>query len=387
MATAYEGTAQFFGHDFEAAEATLRAALAIGDEGFDDVTADAALVLGVELIAINRHPEAQPYLALLERYQDRLDPFGQALWGWVAGRYATWEGRFDEALQKFDRGRAAASRSVTHLLFHRWTEAQARAGKGDYEAALAELDDTLATGERVGDGVTRMRIFNIVGWIYGDLGDSQRALEWNQRGVEASRAMAMPTPEVEMQSLLNVVENLICLGRLDEAGEYLREVEVVVRHPQPKQRWMHWRYSQRFLLDSAELALERGDPTQATEYAQECLAMAERTLSRKHVAMARRLKGRALLIQREFEGAEAELTAALKLAEEVGNPPQLWKSHVALGDLRMSEGRSEEARQAYGNALAVIDQVAASLTDESLRATFLASAHVLRIRATAESCG
>jgi class 3 adenylate cyclase/tetratricopeptide (TPR) repeat protein len=385
MALAYRGAGQLLDHDFEPAEATLRAALAIGEEGYDEVTAHAALVLAFEFFAINRHAEAQPYLALLDRHEEKLDPFGQALWGWLGGRLATWAGRFDEALQKFDRGRPRASRVMTHLLIHRWCEAQALTGRGDYESALAELEETLATCERVGDGVTRMRIFNIVGWIYGDLGDPRRALEWNQRGVEASRTAAMPTPEVEMHSLLNVAENLLALGRTDEAEEYLRDVEAVVRHPDPKHRWAHWRYSQRFLLDAGQLWLERGDPARAIGYAEECLAMAEETGSRKHVAMARRLKGRALLAQGKLDPAEPELIAALKLTEEVGNPPQIWKSHAALGDLRAAQGRADQARQAYHDAVAVIDRVAAGLTDESLRATFLASDHVQRIREEAET--
>jgi hypothetical protein len=103
-----------------------------------------------------------------------------------------------------------------------------------------------------------MRIFNTVGWIYAEIQDHERALDWNLRGVHASRSAPTPNPEVEMQSLLNVAENLLSLGRIDEAETYLRDVERVVLHPEPKQRWMHWRYSQRFFLDGGELWLRRG---------------------------------------------------------------------------------------------------------------------------------
>jgi hypothetical protein len=65
--------------------------------------------------------------------------------------------------------------------------------------------------------------------------------------------------------------------------------------------------------------------------------------------------------------------------------PQLWKTFVALGALRQAQGRPEDARNAYRDALAVIEGVAGQLTRESLRATFRASKHVQRIRDAAVS--
>ena len=82
--------------------------------------------------------------------------------------------------------------------------------------------------------------------------------------------------------------------------------------------------------------------------------------------------------------ADRELDTALEVAREIGNPTQVWKTHVALGDLREAQGRPAEARRAYHDALAVIDDVAAGLTDESLREAFLTSDHVQDIRRAAE---
>jgi len=78
--------------------------------------------------------------------------------------------------------------------------------------------------------------------------------------------------------------------------------------------------------------------------------------------------------------ADEEFAAALRTALEVGNPPQLWKTHAAIGALRSAEGRPEEARRAYGEALSVIEHVASSLTDRQMRDTFLHSEHVETIR-------
>ncbi|MFC1718209.1 hypothetical protein ACFL6S_31425 [Candidatus Poribacteria bacterium] len=78
--------------------------------------------------------------------------------------------------------------------------------------------------------------------------------------------------------------------------------------------------------------------------------------------------------------AEKELSTALKVAHKIGNPPQLWKTYVALGELRQAQGRSNDALQAYHDALSVIHDVVTGLTDESRRNTFLNSEHVREIR-------
>jgi hypothetical protein len=75
-----------------------------------------------------------------------------------------------------------------------------------------------------------------------------------------------------------------------------------------------------------------------------------------------------------------ECDLAVAMARRIGNPPQLWKSLVFIGDFRQAQGDSDAAQQAYTEALAVIDGVAAGLHDASLRETFLTSSYVQRIR-------
>lgn len=90
-----------------------------------------------------------------------------------------------------------------------------------------------------------------------------------------------------------------------------------------------------------------------------------------------------MLAQGRLAEAEEEIRAALSLATEVGNPPQLWRTHASLGELRRAQSRPDDARRAYENALAVIESVAAGLTDAQLRDTFLRSEHVQGIKAAA----
>ncbi len=82
----------------------------------------------------------------------------------------------------------------------------------------------------------------------------------------------------------------------------------------------------------------------------------------------------------DLGAAEVEFETAVSMARRIGNPPQLWKTLAAIGDLRLSAGRPAAAQQIYREALEVIEDVAVHLRDISLSETFLASSHIQRIR-------
>jgi tetratricopeptide (TPR) repeat protein len=199
------------------------------------------------------------------------------------------------------------------------------------------------------------------------------------------RGTSETNPETENNARLNLGDALLALGRLEDAEAQFRAVEQMVRTPRPHNRYMLWRYAQHLFHSYGELWLARGDAARALAYADECLALAEPTNSRKYVAKGRRLRGQALLAQGRLAEAEQELDTALQIAQQLGNPPQLWKTYVALGDVRRVQGRGQDAHAAYHAALAIIDRVAAALTDASLRETFLTSAHIQHIRQTEQA--
>jgi tetratricopeptide (TPR) repeat protein len=379
---------EFFDHTLEKAEVTLRAALVLADDGFDDVRLLANMWLGEmfqSVAVLDRRAEAKPFLWEAEELAPKVDdPISRGWWSLIGFFWPHWEGRFDNALKHLALWRDAAEKTITTLIGNRWVEALARGGKGEYQQALAILDDVLATCERTGGVVYRARALNTVGWIYTELQDHQRAVEWNTRGVEAAVEANFPDPEVESNARLNLGDNLLALGRPDEAEEQFKKVERVVRNPGPTERFGLWRYSQHLFHSYGELWLARGDYDKALAYAGECLALAEQSDSKKNIVKGRRLRGQVFLAQGKLVEAEKELAAALKIAEEIGNPPQLWKTRAALGDPRQAQGKRDDARKAYRDALAVIEGVAAGLEDESLRETFLNSDHVQDIRRSAD---
>jgi tetratricopeptide (TPR) repeat protein len=192
----------------------------------------------------------------------------------------------------------------------------------------------------------------------------------------------MGDPEIYRNAELNLADCYLALGQLDDAQLLLETVE---RESKTRigwgEVWMKWRYTQHLNASLSELWLARADPGKAIDYADACLTAAESTSSRRNIVKGRRLEGEAWLAQGKLEDAEIDLEEALRVAREVGNPAQLRLTLAALGRLRRAQGRDEDATAAYQEAIAVVERVAAGLSDPALRETLLESPQVLSLRA------
>ena len=386
LGLAYGGMAAYYGHDFAAAERLFRAALALVGTDFDDVRLFASIQFSSQLMVTNRHAEARPLLATVEELTRIVDdPFSRSWWAITGSEILHWSGRYDEALALLERwqGAVASSNQVVTLLWTKWESALARGGKGDYARALALLDEVMAICASVGETFILARALNTAGWIHGELQNHARALDLNGQSLGLAGAIETADTEIGSNARLNLGDSLLALGRLAEAEAHFRAVERVVRNPRPQDHWMLWRYAQHLFHSSGELCLARGDTAQALAYAGECLEGAESTESKKNVVKARRLRGQVFLARGDLGASEAEFDRAIDVARQLGNPPQLWKTLAAIGDLRQARGAPAAAQQARREALAVIEAVAAQLRDDALRAIVLASPHVQRIRRSA----
>ena len=384
IALGWMGTMQSWGSDPEGGQSNIRAALAIADEGYDDVRAFSTFWLGCMTLIYGGIEDGRSLLSESDDVIPELgDPATRGFWAFMRGMMHNWEARYEASLEHNKRWRPALDGAVFTLTGRLWNEALALSGRGDYAQALSRLHEALALCERTGEALVRARVFNTVGWVLGELQDHEAAIEWNKRSEEAAVAINAPDPEIESNARLNIGDSLRALGRHDEAEKYYQTVEHVVRNATPRERFAVWLSSQHMFHSYGELWYERGDHGRALSYADECVQLAESTNRPKNVVKGRRLRGQIMTAQAKLAEAEEEIEMALAIAKEIGNPPQLWKTLVDLGDLRKAQDREADAKAAYSEALALINNVASRLDDEKLRETFLSSPHVQRIRAAA----
>jgi class 3 adenylate cyclase/tetratricopeptide (TPR) repeat protein len=359
---------EWWQHEFETAQETSRAALAIAPGGEGDLRFLAMSILTLATstpldVAAIRYIAAE-LESLVPTVQD---PSATALWHAFKACILEWDGLFGQAADYIRRHgtRIVEAGPVFERCFVRFFEGKALAGAGRYEAALELFHEDLAWCRRIGEVFFQSRILNTIGWIHAELEDHEGAMPWNEASITAAIELGAPDFEVEGNARINLGDNLMALGRMDEAEEQFRIVEGVYRDPKPAERWALLRYSQHLLHSSGELWLARGDAQRALAYADECIEIAERNEARKNIVKGRRLRGQALAALGQPGGAEQDLGVAVELARQIGNPTQLWKSLAASG--------------AYAEAMAVIDAIAAGLSDERLRNAFLGSEAVRRV--------
>jgi DNA-binding NarL/FixJ family response regulator len=131
----------------------------------------------------------------------------------------------------------------------------------------------------------------------------------------------------------------------------------------------------------AELALAENEPRLALQILEALIASAAPAEHHHGQAIPRlwRIRGEALaaFAFREKEGdqplseSEALFQAATQTARAQEAWPQVWRLNAALGNLYLRQGRYRETEQAYVEARAVIEAIAAQLQDPSLRRKFL----------------
>jgi tetratricopeptide (TPR) repeat protein len=303
----------------------------------------------------------------------------------LLGMLRNFRGEYDPALRFQEQAFVIGQDHllVFPLIWSLWTQSLSLCGRGEYDKALESLRKALELSTRLDDKVFRCRILNTYGWVYGELHHLDAAMKYNQEGVELS--YTVNDPEIIRNAELNLGDNYLFQGNIEQARQCL---EKVYRDSQQRGKWgeeyMKWRYMQHCCHSLGELWLLKGDSDKALRFADECLQLAEPTESRKNIVKGWRLQGQAYSIQGRLAEAEAVLQKALTLAKEIGNPPQLWKTYQALGELYEKQSATDQARSAYASAIEMIEGVASQLQDQAIQETFLAARPVQELRGCLE---
>ena len=369
-------------HNFEPAEEAYRRAEEISEtHGFDDTLFFGRMGTYSVHKLLNRHEEAAKHQLLVRELPlEASEPFSLGYWTFFSALDENWKGDFAAAAERAGSWRRFPPHTPMLIILNvRWSEALTLSGLGRYDEAIQMLYEIISECERMGEIAVRARATNTLGWIYHDLQDHERSMEYNHRGIEVALEEG-DEPEKISNARLNWADALLARGRADAAAKQLTPVEKVIRNPRPEDRWMLWRYSQHYFHSHGKLCLLEGDHDRAISLADECLALADMSASKKYIIKARRLRGEALLASGDAAGSIQELGQAATIATDLANPAQLWKSNAVLSRCLHAAGRIAEAEQASRLARDTVDGVALELRDESLRNTFINSDEIRAIR-------
>ncbi len=370
VALAAQAWAATWGRNLSGAVAHAREAIALAQPiRADAVLARAHFTVGFVRGVTGGISEAKAEIAdALAASRAAGDHVHQSLALTVAGLIDSWEGRYPDAdrLQLDGLTIARQHGLLVPLLFSAFLRGLTLTGKGSYDAALATFEEGLALAEKVGDEAIHHRLLNCLGWLHFELGDLETAAELNARSAAIGRRRGDDGTLANAE--INLGDVWLARGDLASAAELFGSVERLAADVATSP-WMRFRYSNRLWASMGELALAQGDLERARARARQCLELATPTNARKNLVKGWRLSGEIACAARRWDEAREALGEALVLAKAIGNPTQLWRTHVAVGRYHTLRGEADAARGAYAAARAVVDDVLASLSAPRLRAS------------------
>jgi len=246
---------------------------------------------------------------------------------------------------------------------------------GRYNEAIPYLNQGLDIAEKNSLHFFICRYYNTLGWTYSELYNLKKAFNFNNQALEnaialkKSPAMAYIVGEIRAMTEVNIIENEVEMGKIDEAWKHIIRLEGEVESPDydfARDRW-----DARMKDLKGAILQKRGDLDGAEELAQQCLEVATKRQYKKYISRAERLFGRTLIERGAFDLAETKLMEALTKLVEVGNPKQLWITHSALAELYEKMNRHDLERKHWQEAASIIKSTADDLKDKELRKTFI----------------
>jgi class 3 adenylate cyclase/tetratricopeptide (TPR) repeat protein len=292
-----------------------------------------------------------------------------AMSAWALALIDNWQADYGSAVRKAEEGVELSRRHnlAFSLVVASMSLGLALTGRGHYDRGLSVFSEGLALAEKIGEEFHRNRLINCISWVHAECGDIARATEYNERSARLSGERG--DREANANAELNIGD--LCHLAADHAlaRERFEAVHGVARQPSTSD-WMRWRYSQHLFAGLGEVWLALDDPAKAEHFCNMCLELATRTKSRKYLVRGWRLKGEIAKARLQWQDAEQALRKALTLAGRVGNPTQLWKTHLALGQLYRETRRIDSARASFAAGRGVVDRIGQSLRTPELKEGF-----------------
>ncbi len=215
----------------------------------------------------------------------------------------------------------------------------------------------------------------MLGWLYRELCAFEQARQFDQEGIAVAQEWAKEPPEVSAR--LNVCLDVLHLGEPDRALVMLDEIQV--RIEAGAFGFHAWRWRLRILHARGLCLLALNQPVAVLPLMEEGLTLAESATVRKYIALYHELKGLALARLEQTADAISELETAVQLADAIHYQPLCWQGRAHLAALYTDVERPQAAKTSLTAAHQIIRHIAAHLTDEDLRNTFLNAAPVQAI--------
>lgn len=256
---------------------------------------------------------------------------------------------------------------------------------GEYGPALDAAMKSLTLAREIGHTQWQLAAWIALAYIFGELGDYRRGREACDEAIILAEEVSSP----HWNRLLcgQIASGCAVLGSLDDARAAIARAGVSERLDDPQT--MDSVGKRQVWAGRADIAIAEGDPRRAIAILDQlgatsgtgAAAYEDPVLEIPLVALRR---SRAYLALGDLPAAERDARAAHAVAVRYHMRGATWRTLSQLADVLDAASRPDEARAAREEALALIDALAAPISDSAIRESFLASDHVTRLRAALE---
>jgi tetratricopeptide (TPR) repeat protein len=279
-----------------------------------------------------------------------------------------WRGEYDLAarVQKEALPIAIDLRNPNWTIHASFILGLALVNQGRISEGVALLCRTLEQLRRNGAWYHLGRLSNTIGWAYREMGDFERAVEYDQSAIESSSKYK--AIEAEISSWVNMTREFTRTGQMQRARETLHMVEEMAK-PSEWHRWLFMGI--RCQAVAAEHFLVEGDLDRAARHLETLRANAVRLDIRKYAATACRIAASIAAARGDLAAAEGELLAGIDMLKTRPAPLAAWRLWADLASARARRGDRSGAKQALSQTTAIIQAIADSIIEEDLRSKFL----------------
>ena len=237
-----------------------------------------------------------------------------------------------------------------------------RACLGRYGEAWTGIQNTLHWLESLKQVRYQLIAHDFIGHLLLDLGLNEQAIEQLERGLALGRDTGILFWRAAIDTHLAIARSR--LGQQDIAPALQATLEQTRRTSE--------RYLMVRCLDGlAEIALTAGDTSRCRAHGDKLLAIAAQNNLHELEAIARRWRGEALLAEKNYVDAQAELSRAAALAENIGRVRLQMDAHDALARLFSAQGQNDVAQRHGTKARAIAEAIKTDLHSSGIEARLL----------------
>jgi tetratricopeptide (TPR) repeat protein len=243
--------------------------------------------------------------------------------------------------------------------------------RGELGSAMAAMEESIALSERVGFIPPQATTRSELALVYAYLGDFERAeklLEIALRVVNELQPISRPW------ATATKAEFRLLAGDLQGARSAILQTNTDSL-PEPLRSGATFRVA----ILRGRIAAAEGDHEGAVVTATEVVERLGRLGILPFVAEAKLLQGTSLAALGRWPEAEGVLREARAGGEALGHRRVLWQILRELGRVRAAEGDTEEASRLKDEAGRIVLEIASTIDDEPLRASFLARPDVVTV--------